>query len=453
MKSFNSNCNNTTKSFCLIFLTQLSGTVSSIASLLINLFIVGKYSAIDAISAFEFSLPLIMLYFSLNSCIASGIQSTCTYYAGQNKQSKVRYCFTLSFSFFLICVVLISLILIIFADQVAICLGAENNSVSFFYTKDLIYAYSIGAPGMYLCQILLIVTVINNKKKTAIVSTILILLLNIFFVIVNYFVLNLGIFGLGLAVGISFYLAGFILLFSLLKNDNSIKFDFNRKILNKKYLFLTLRNGLPNAVAQICNTLATWILNLLLMQFGGITYVSASAVMTVFASLLGAPGSCMGTATLLLGNYYYTKKNHRKLIKLIQCFMNFSIGIYVIISVFTFIFSEEVCLLVINSNSEEFNIAVYALRLYSLSLVFYSICVCNRNLIQALQLFKLTQVICVLQNLVLRYVFALIIIALVGVDQIWFMYILGQFATFIIQLAVFYCIRIKRNIKIWDYLH
>lgn len=382
-------------------------------------------------------MPLLMLFFSISSSIAAGIQSTCGYYVGAKNTTYAQKCFSVGIIIFFIIVCVISVICILFNNWIAIILGSVPGDTSFNYLKELIFILALGAPGMMLTQTLLLIVLADSGKKLPIISAIVLFISNILLAYINIFIFKMGVFGIGLATSISFYLAAATLCLYFFKKNCLFKLNFSLKNYKKDYIYKIIRNGLPSAIAQICNALALWIINILLIKYGNTTYIAAASVIGPLSTLLTSFSSSMGSATLVVGNFYYAKKDSKSLKQLMKLFITLSIIVYAIVSILSYVFSDQICFLVVNSDTPEFSIASYGIKLYSLCLIFLSINVSFRNFIQALQKIGLTQVICILQNVVFQCIFAAIITLTIDVSQIWYMYVLCQTATIIFILISF----------------
>ena len=168
-------------------------------------------------------MPLLMLFFSISSFIATGIQSTCGYYVGANNTTYAQKCFNVGLIFFFIIVCVIAIICILFNQWIAVLLGAIPGEVSFDYIKKLIIVIGLGAPGMMLTQVLLLIVLIDSGKKLPAITAVILFLSNILLSAFNLFVLKIGIFGIGLSVSLSFYLSTAALCFYFLNANNILK--------------------------------------------------------------------------------------------------------------------------------------------------------------------------------------------------------------------------------------
>lgn len=425
------------KFFLNASLSQFGVYLSAFACLIVNLIFVGKFLDSDSLTALGFLMPLLMLFFSISSSIAAGIQSTCGYYVGANKTTYAQKCFNAGMVVFLVIVCAISIICILCNHWIAIILGAVPGDVSFNYLQELIIILALGAPGMMLTQTLLLIVLTDSGKKLPVIAAIVLFISNISIALLNLFIFKIGIFGIGLATSISFYLATGTLCLYFFKKDCLFKLNLSFKNYKKEYIYKIIRNGLPSAIAQICNAFALWIINILLINFGNTSYIAAASVIGPLSTLLTSFSSSMGSATLVVGNYYYAKRDTKSLKQLMKLFIALSIIVYAIVSVLSYVFSDQLCLLVVNSDTPEFSIASFGIKLYSFCLIFCSINVSFRNFIQSLQKIALTQVICILQNVVFQCIFAAIITLTIDVSQIWYMYVLCQTATLIFILISF----------------
>ena len=262
-------------------------------------------------------------------------------------------------------------------------MGAKASSESFNMAASFISSLSIGLPAIMISQVTLPVLQIDNDRKRAIVAALSLGITNIVLVIISVSFTNLGMFGIGLSTSISFYISLIISLFHFKKKEKIFKIQIIKKRLPEKfYIKQILFQGLPYAVANFCNALFILYMNYLLLNINNEDAVAAFTIINALTLVCISIGTCLGSTTLLTANFLYGEKNKEMLIDLIKTFLVKSFFYNIFVIVLINLFCENIVLLFTDSNNEIFNTIVYALRLYSISLVFYSICSCFRNLIQ-----------------------------------------------------------------------
>lgn len=190
--------------------TQIISTMTTLC-LLIDSIVIGRLVGVDAMSAYGIASPLLIIFAALGTMMVNGVQVQLGKAMGRGETDGANACYSTS--------ILLSLglgavwILLVYAAGNPLCtlLGAGRPSadnVVFQLTGDYLRGFMLGAPFFFLSQIISAYLQAAGKRKLLLISVIAMTVTDVVFDLLSVFVFHGGMFGIGLASGMS-YLAAF----------------------------------------------------------------------------------------------------------------------------------------------------------------------------------------------------------------------------------------------------
>ena len=140
---------------------------------------------------------------------------------------------------------------------------------------------------------------------------------------------------------------------------------------------------------------------------------------------------------------FYGERNVKELKNVVYTFVKYSVIFNLIIAAVVASTSEWCCLLFINADEAAYPMAVSALRLFTLSMVFFSICDCFVYFLLGIKKPVYAYVLAALINVGLG-VFSALLIPSLMVNGAALAYVFGYFTVFIL-ITIFFTIRNRSN--------
>ena len=421
--------------FFSLVISNLNGFVSNS--------LIGQFYGAESIAAVGLFSPLLTLICILNIfCVGANVK--CCEYIGLDKRKESSSVFT-SISVFLFLVGLGILFLIwIFINQIASILGATGSVSSLLISY--IKGYSVGIPMMFLLNMLLAFLQVNNKIKMSYISIVVMFFANILFCLANIYVFKLGLFGIGLASGLSYIVSCCVIIPSFVgKSSNKIVyFDFQN--ISFRDFPNVFRLGLPEAMFTLGVTVKSYLINIELINIYGVNAVAVMNVENILLSFLGCFSLAIGNSILILGTYFRGQNNvvmYKKLLRhSIWVGISFSL-LFIAIIVF---FNEQITSLFISDDQEAFDMCVNMLFLFSPYLLFNTTYNILLKSFYCAQYTKIVNLIAFAENITIA-VIAILLGRAIGINGFWLSVTVGEIIIILVLIVISFIYNKKISLK------
>lgn len=405
--------------------SALAMFISSLYTVVDGIF-VGQGVGDMALAAVNIVLPFTVLLFGLASMFAIGGGSLVSKNIGANKIEQAVSIFRQVFKFLLIISGIISIICIVFTEQIVRMLGATDNLSGL--AVDYLRFYAI------FCIPNLIGIVLNSfvrndgRPRLAMVSTIAGAITNIVLDYIFIFTFGLGIKGAAIATGLGQIITVLILLPHFIKKIGYLSFG------NVKLNFSDLKSfcviGFPSFFAQFSYSIIVLIHNVMLVKVLGESGISSYSIINYITTntYMVLYGITLGVQPLI--SYNYGRKDGNKMLGFykITCFTSiFVTAAFVVIS---FAFGPTL-IGIFTSDPTISNIAYLALRIASFSYFAVGINLNTLVYYQALEKPKYSNLSCLLRSVVYLPISLIILYYIFGANGIWGGTILSEGLTLI----------------------
>lgn len=355
-----------------VFKTYLVATLLSSASIslgaVIDGIIVGNLLGPEALAAVNLAMPVLQLFNALYIVLNVGGSMLVSMAMGRNDMEKVNSLFSLSMILNAILSVILLILGSVFLEPVVGVL-CSNPSLS-GYVGEYVRIVMYSAPIYIFLPALAVYAKVDNAPKIASSALVVANLLNISFDIIFIKVFEMGVGGSSLATSCG-YLVGIVIvaLHFILKKGN---IRFSAPVWDKRVMQLII-TGLPFALASVLLMVRILTLNNIIIHYlgaAGMFVLSVCLNLTMISSMFigGVSQTMQPVAGLLIGAEDY---------KGVRMAVNYSLkvlgGVLVILTALICIFPSTVCSLFGVDAAKAPEYADTAIRLYGLSLLWYSL--------------------------------------------------------------------------------
>ena len=418
------------KLFRRLIFVQTVSILSTTVAVIVDSSITSMFLGEAALSASGMAMPLVMFFATIGGAVAVGFQTVVARKLGQGDRDGASS----GFNYILILTLTISIVgtacIVLFSKQLALLLGATQDTYEYSQVIGYLKGYAIGVPAYSLMLLLTPVMFIDADKNRVTTATFVMVVVDILLDLINVFYIKQEMFGMAVASSISYIAAAAVLLVHFRRKETNI--SLNLRIAKPVALGAIFKNSSTYTIYHICKSLLTYFINILLIRYGRPEEVAVFAALSALSLVLTSAGSAMGSVTLSLSSLFHGEKDvsREKQIRII--FARHSLAICGTATIIAVIFAPLISRLFIHPDSAQFNSCVTGLRLLALSLVMNSVNNCYRNYFQGVDKLSSSLMVCTLQYL-LAPVGALFIILTMGADKwIWFFYIIGEGFTLIV---------------------
>lgn len=418
--------------FISSFLTMLLASVAMLLGTLIDGILIGNFLTTNDMAAYGLIHPVTVLLLAVTGIFSSGSQIVCTKHMSLGESDDANRAFSLSFALLLIVSLSMMTLFLIFDTSIVSFLGAANELLPL--GRDYFIGLTIGFPGVLLATMLAPFAQLEGRQSLAVSAVCAMVGINVAGDLINVFVFNGGIFGMGIATSLGSYGAFIILFVHFLFNKKGYRLTF-RNIAWRKSLSIILP-GLPTAGGRLFATFRTLFLNYILIAISNNIALAAYSARMNIGTFFASTGAASGMAALSLTGFFYGEEDRTMLKKMFKIVMIYSVLIATMIMIFLLLFSNQIIALYMNTDSETLALSARALRFCAISLPFYAINNILANYLQAIRRIIFTNVLLFCQNLGFCLLSAFIMIPYIGTDGVWACYIAGEVATTVLYIVI-----------------
>ena len=270
------------KDTLIIFL--LSMFVSTIGYVIDGV-ITGNFLGTEAIAAFGLTMPYQRFVTIFSSVIVVGMQVLCSKFLGRGELREANGIFSLATAAALSITIFLTGGTILFTEQVADILGAEKSLGTIRpLTIDFLQAYSFGLPAIASVTIFTPIMQLDNDRRRAVISAAVLTICDIAGDLINVFVLDGGLWGMGIATTISYWIAAGVLLLHFFKANSNFK--FLPEAVSIKNLRQMILIGLPVILGRGTAVLRIAFFNGMAISLASGVGVAAYAALKIFRDCL-----------------------------------------------------------------------------------------------------------------------------------------------------------------------
>ena len=409
---------------------QILSAAASTVCLMIDSIIIGRFFAVEGMSAYGISSPLIFIFTAIGMMMVNGVQVILGKLMGKGDIESANSCYVTSIIFCLGIGALCILIIFFAGNPIFMLLGAgeasETNTV-FMMTRDFLRGYLLGAPFYLLNQIAIAYLQSMGNRSVLLYATIVMSVTDILMDLACVFIFHNGMFGIGLASSISFLAAFLTVLGSFLKPD--CMFRFHLKDVRFSYIPSIVGNGSPVLLNQVFYTVRTFLMNHILLSIADNTAVAVFAVFNTIGNMIFSIAVGSGTVTLMLSSIFFNEEDRSSLLSLLQVMFKHVTMLLSAVILFAEILAPWLIQLFLSNDPAILTIAVPGLRIFLIGTFINCLDDVIKNFYQGIGHPVLTNVIAVLQSLGWMIPAVYLFSRLFGLTGFWVGIVAGYFFT------------------------
>ena len=378
----------------------------------------GQYLGDSALASIGICTPFPSILAVFAGMMGSGCLVKSSYYMGRGEKENANKVFSTVVFVSLLASVIITIIFILFAIPISSLFGASGQAADLLDgTVDYLVSCSIGTVGMIMYKVLSPIVQLEGKRMYIRIATIVLATLNIAGDLLNMYVFDRGLFGVGLATAISTIAATAVLAVALM--TPRISFIFSFKLIDFSVLPELLYKGSPKAVRRGFNSLRPLFMNRLTMVAAGSMGIAALSVQGNMRAFSGAVGAGIATTMLTIAGVIYAEEDVDSLKTLFIEALK-KIGTIILpISTFLFVLAPFLVSLYMPEQTEAAKMAVFAVRSYSLALPFVAFNEVYINYFQGTGKTRASNILSAFSRFGSIFICGLVLQAIFGITGVW----------------------------------
>ncbi len=421
---------------------QVLSALTVSVCLLVDQIMIGRFLGVEALASYSLANPILLIIGALGSMLAAGVQVVCSRSLGRGSQEETNAGYSSALAVTVVISVVLAALVLLLRNPISTLMGADPALDPELHrmTADYMAGYVIGAPGSIGALVLIPFLQMAGKSSLLIAAVAGMTVVDIGLDLLNGLVLHWGMFGMGLASSLSYYVAMVIAMFFFL--SPKCVFRFSRKQVTRGRIVELFKGGVPTVFTMASTVVTVFALNKILLHLGSSEAVAAyTVIMTI-----GNSSNCIATGTggvsLTLSGVFFNEEDRTALRELIRQLARYSVLLGLVMGAGLVIFAPVLVSLFLPDPGATQDMAVLGLRIFAAGCI--PCCLNNalKNMYQATGRARLTELISTLEGAVFPVLAAVLMSLLMGVTGVWFFFVLGEAAA-----LVFILLHIRRVTK------
>lgn len=406
-------------------------------------YFVSNYVGKTPFAAVNLIMPFLMIIGGVGFMIGTGGSALVAKHLGEKDENQARRVFSMMMILTLILGVSISVLGIIFADKVALLLGADIEMLDYCVT----YARTcLIFNTMFMFQnVFQSFLVTAERPKLGLVVIVAAGCTNMLLDFLFIAVFQLGVVGAALATGLSQTVGGLLPLIFFLKKNNGSKLHMVRTRLELRPVLQACSNGASELMTNISSSVVSMLYNHQLLTLAGENGVSAYGVLMYVSFIFAAVyiGYSIGTAPIV--GYNYGAQNHAELRNIrVKSMRSMLIGGVIMVSLAELL-APVLAGIFVGYDKELFDMTVHAFRLFSFTFLLSGFNIWCSSFFTALNNGAISAAVSFLRTLVFQLAAVLILPIFFKLDGVWFSVAFAEVCAFIISVIFLIAKRKKYN--------
>ena len=404
---------------------QILSALTVSLCLLIDNLMIGRYLGEQALPAYGLANPILLVIGAVGSMLCAGAQVACSKSLGRGDQEETNVGYSSAIAVAVIFSVAFTVAVALARVPLARLLGA-NEPALLADTSSYMAGFVIGAPASMGALILVPFLQMAGQGNLLIAAVLGMTVADVVLDLLNVTVFHGGMFGMGLASSLSYYVA--VLIGGWYFLSKKCVFSFSLKRIRRRKIRELLTGGVPTVFGMASSVVLIFAVNRLLLGYGS----EAVAAYTVINTIMNA-ANCIGTGTggvaLTLSGVLYNEEDRAGLAELLRLLFRRAVLLGLIVMAVLLVFARPFATLFIPVAGERQTMAIQGLRIFALGMV--SCCVSNmlRNCYQGTGRVRMMEMICVLANAAVPTLAAVLLSRVAGLRGVWFYFVTGETLT------------------------
>ena len=398
--------------------------------LLIDNIMIARFLGVQAIAAYGLANPILLIIGAIGSMLTAGVQVACSRSLGNGSREETDRGYSSAVGIALAVSLLLTGVVLLLRNPLATLMGAGQEGELYDQTRDYLAGFILGAPGSMGALILVPFLQMAGKSGLLITAVLGMTVTDIVLDLLNVTVFHGGMFGMGLASSLSYYVATVIAMFYFL--SKKCVFSFSLKYISRKKIRELLTGGIPTVFNMASAVLLVFILNRILLGTGGSDAVAAYTTLLAIGNTSNCISTGVGGVSLTLSGILYQEEDVTGLRDLLKSLSFYSLLLGAGMGLVLIFFAPAFVSVFITKAGAVRDLTVQGLRLFALGLI--PCCLNNalKSLYQGTERVRLTEIISVLECALLPAASAFLLSRFFGVTGVWLYFLTGETLTLLL---------------------
>lgn len=398
--------------------------------LLIDSVIIGRFLGVDSIAAYQLANPILLFIGAIGSMLAAGVQVACSKSLGRGSQEETNAGYSSSVALTLGISLPFMLVVLLFSGPIATVMGAGSAGTLFNETKAYLNGFVIGAPASMGALILVPFMQMAGQNGLLVAAVLGMTVADIGLDLLNVLVFHGGMFGMGLASSLSYYIA--LVVGCLYFLSKKCMFRFSGRLVTRKKIAELFKSGVPAVFNMASSVILIFLLNSMLMGTGGSDAVAAYSVLNTIGNSACCITTGIGGVALTLVGILYNEEDRSGLEDVMKQLFKDSVILGLGVGILLVVLAPVFVRLFIPEAGAVQSMAILGLRIYAAGLIPCCLICALRSAYQVTDKETLTEALSLVSGAVFPALVAFILSRFMGTTGIWYFFVIGQLLTLLV---------------------
>ena len=404
-------------------------------------FFVSNFVGKTAFASINLVMPFLMILGGVGFMIGTGGSALVAKRLGEKNEDLARRVFSMMIYLTLILGVTVSVLGFVFADKVAVLLGAEADMLdscvlyartclvfnTMFMLQNVFQSFLVTAERPKLGLVVIVAAGLTNMALDALF-------------IVGF---RWGVVGAACATGLSQTVGGLLPLIFFLKKNNGSTLRLVRTRLELSPILKACANGSSELMTNISSSVVSMLYNFQLLELAGQDGVSAYGVLMYVQFIFAAVyiGYSIGTAPIT--GYNYGAQNRGELNNILKKSVRTMLITGAVMVCLAQVLAAPLAHIFVGYDEGLFEMTRHAFRLFSFAFLLSGFNIWCSSFFTALNNGAVSAAVSFLRTLVFQLAAVLILPAVWGLDGVWLSVVFAEVCAFIISIIFLFAKRKK----------
>ena len=410
-----------------MLIAQTLSTLTVSLCLLIDNIVIGRFLGVKALAAYGMANPVLLILAAVASMLSAGVQVSCSKSLGRGLQEECNEAYSSSIGITALISIPFMILVFFLRDPIATMLGAGADPELFADTSQYIAGFIIGAPASMAALILVPFLQIAGQSTLLVIAVAGMTVADIALDLLNVYVFHGGMFGMGLASSISYYVGCLVGIIYFVSKKSVFKFSFKR--IKAKKMGELFKGGLPSIFNLATIVVLVFVLNNLLLNVSGDNAVAAFSVIQTLGNASNCITTGIGGVTLTMVGIMFQEEDRGGLRKVINQLYRYAVILGIVVGGLLIGFAPLLVRLFIPEAGASQDMAIQGIRMFALGLVPSCFCGALRNAYQAIGHPVYTEVISLFEGAGFPILVAWILSFPFKATGVWYYFLAGEVLT------------------------
>ncbi len=422
-----------------MLLAQVLSVLTTSLCMLVDSIVIGRFLGVRAMAAYGLSSPILLIIGGVGTILSAGVQVSCSKSIGKGLIEEANVGYSSAVGSALVISMLFLLFVLAFQSHIPTWMGAGTSGDLFDSTRGYLIGFSIGAPGCITALVLIPFLQMAGQMGLLISAVVAMTVTDVALDLLNALVLHWGLFGMGLASALSYYVALLVAIWYFFSKNGIFRFRFRNVRLSK--VAELVKSAIPSVFNIGTGVVLVFLINKILLGLNGSLAVAAYSVMTT----IGNASNCISTGvygvSLTLTGVLYQEEDKTGLKVMLKTLMPRCLIMGLTVGAFLAVAAPAlVDLFLTDRTGASRQMAITGLRIYALGLV--PCCINNafKGYLQGSDRIRAIVNYSTAEGLLVPALFAFGLSFPFGTTGVWFYFLAGE----VISLLGFSILKWKR---------